>query len=124
MTTEVNLSGPLFDGRATRVTHRMAEDIGDALADAGVDGVRQVIDMSARHRTGNYNRHVQTDRAMGDRVVNDSGIVYGPWLEGTSRRNVSTRFRGYSAFRRTAQRLQARSVSIAEPIVRRRVGEL
>lgn len=121
---EVNLSGPLFDGRAARVTHRMTEEIGDEIADEGVDGVRQIIDLSARHKTGNYNRHVQRDRSVGDRTVTDSAIVYGPWLEGVSQRNASTRFKGFAAFRRTAQWLQQRAVRIAEPVVRRHIGGL
>lgn len=121
---EVNISGPLFDGRARRVTHAMAEDIGDEIAQEGVDGVRDIVSGSARHHTGNYNRHVQTDRSAGDRTVTDSGIVYGPWLEGISRRNASTRFKGFAAFRRTGQRLQQRAVAIAEPVVARRIGGL
>ena len=28
------------------------------------------------------------------------GYIYGPWLEGTSQRNQSTRFKGYGTFRK------------------------
>lgn len=122
--TEVRVSGPLFDGRAGRITAAMCDDIEEDIADQGVNDVRQIIRQSAERRTGNYERHVQSDRARGDRVVNDSGIVYGPWLEGVSRRNASTRFKGFTAFRRTAQRLQARAVEIAQPAVRRGVERL
>lgn len=118
------MSGPLFDGRAARVTHAMAEEIGDDVADQGVNDVRQIVAGSARRRTGNYERHVRTDRSAGDRTVTDGRIVYGPWLEGISRRNQSTRFKGFMAFRRTAQALQAKAVRIAEPVVRRRIGGL
>jgi len=32
--------------------------------------------------------------------VSDGGYLYGPWLEGTSQRNKSTRFKGYGTFRK------------------------
>jgi hypothetical protein len=41
-------------------------------------------------------------------------VVYGPWLEGTSERNRSTRFKGYRLWRKTAQRLQDDAPKIAE----------
>jgi len=121
---EVKLSGPLFDGRAKRVTAQMADEAGEAIADQGVNDVRQIVALAAHHRTGNYESHVVTDRAGADRVVNDSGIIYGPWLEGVASRNTRSRFKGFAAFRRTAQRLQDRAVVIAEPAVRKRMGQL
>ena len=38
-------------------------------------------------------------------LIHDSNVIYGPWLEGTSSRNQTTRFKGYSMFRRTTQQL-------------------
>ena len=54
--------------------------------------------------TGNYRRNVHVDPVkVGSNTgkIHDSGVVYGPWLEGTSSRNLSTRFPGYSSFRKT-----------------------
>ena len=48
-------------------------------------------------------------------VVHDSGIIYGPWLEGVSSRNDATRFKGYRMFRNAVQDLNR----IAPTILRR-----
>jgi hypothetical protein len=124
MATEVTLSGPLFDARAAQVMHAMMDDCSQAIAERAATDVRTVIRHDAIRRTGNYERHVQIDRAGTDRQVNDSGIVYGPWLEGVSSRNHSTRFKGYAQFRRATQQLDGRTAEIAEPAVRRRIGQL
>lgn len=108
------MRGPLFDGTAARVIAAYCDDAEQAIADEGVNMIRARIASSARHRTGYYESHVQTDRSAGDQLINDHNVVYGPWLEGTSHRNQLTRFKGYHAFRLTAQRLSDRAVSIAE----------
>ena len=60
--------------------------------------------------TGNYRRNVHRKfRSIGAATVgkiHDSGVVYGPWLEGTSSRNQTTRFKGYSSFRKVKQWLE------------------
>jgi hypothetical protein len=38
--------------------------------------------------------------------LHDSGVVYGPWLEGVGRRNKVSRFKGYSSFRKSLQDLE------------------
>lgn len=121
---EVELRGPLFDARAARVVDAMLNDAADAVAQRAQNDVRDTIQSRAVRRTGNYERHVKIDRQGNDRQVNDGGIVYGPWLEGVSRRNYSTRFRGFSQFRRATQRLAGRTGEIAEPAVRRHLGGL
>lgn len=121
---DVELSGPLFDGRAQRVVNAMLDDSAQAIAERAQNDVRETIQSRAVRRTGSYERHVQIERQGNDRQVNDGGIVYGPWLEGVSRRNYSTRFRGFSQFRRATQRLAGRTAEIAEPVIRRRIGGL
>jgi hypothetical protein len=111
---EVHTSGPLFDGTADRVVAAYCDDAERAIADVGVNMVRAALGGVLRHPTGYYESQIQTDRVAGDSVVTDGGVVYGPWLEGTSRRNRSTRFKGYRTFRLTKQRLQARAGEIAE----------
>lgn len=121
---EVVLSGPLFDARAARVTNAMLDDAAQAIAERAQNDVRETVQSRAVRRTGRYERNVQINRQGNDRQVNDSGIVYGPWLEGVSRRNYSTRFRGFSQFRRATQQLAGRTGEIAEPVIRRRIGGL
>ncbi len=57
-------------------------------------------------------------------LVTDSDIVYGPWLEGTSSRNTTTRFKGYAIFRRTARSIDNEAVRIAEPYIQRMCAAL
>ena len=35
------------------------------------------------------------------------GVTWAPWLEGKSKRNSSTKFKGYGLFRKTAADLQS-----------------
>jgi hypothetical protein len=42
------------------------------------------------------------------------GVVWSPWLEGVSKRNSSTRFKGYGLFRKTAARLRKHAPQVAE----------
>lgn len=121
---DVEVSGPLFDGRARQAVNAMLDDAAQAIAERAQNDVRETIQSRAVRRTGSYERHVQIDRQGNDRQVSDSGIVYGPWLEGVSRRNYSTRFRGFSQFRRATQKLAGRTGEIAEPVIRRHIGRL
>ena len=57
---------------------------------------------------GHYRRSVQGEaREMrGEISLGNPTLVYGPWIEGTSSRNKTTRFKGYRIFRTTSQWLQ------------------
>lgn len=121
---EVRTSGPIFDGTAARVISAYCDDSERAIADQGVTMVRAALNGVLRHPTGYYESQIQTDRLAGDSVVTDGGVVYGPWLEGTSRRNQTTRFKGYRTFRLTKQRLQARAGEIAEHQLRPYLGRM
>ncbi len=85
------------------------------------DGIKDaIIDMVARGEilvkeqlfpghglvTGHYRRSVHGElEDSRNGVIHDSNVIYGPWLEGTSSRNASTRFKGYAMFRRSRQQL-------------------
>ncbi|MGV9803926.1 hypothetical protein ACWDTP_38425, partial [Mycobacterium sp. NPDC003449] len=57
--------------------------------------------------------------------VNDGGVVYGPWLEGTGSRNAPvTRFRGYATFRRVKAMIDRRAPGIAQRLLRRYIGRM
>jgi len=74
--------------------------------------------------TGNYRRSIH--KALGNLFgrIDDSKVVYGPWLEGTGSRNETTRFKGYSSFRRTTQFMEERKTGIIHKWVTKLVGEL
>lgn len=56
--------------------------------------------------TGNYRRNVSGRVRNLDGRIDDGGVVYGAWLEGTSSRNSANQFPGYAAFRKTGDWLQ------------------
>lgn len=89
-----------------------------AVQDALADGVRDLMQMGEAAvieqlypghglKTGYYRRSVHGQlRGRLHAEVNDSGVVYGPWLEGVSRRNERSRFKGYAMFRRAHEKLE------------------
>lgn len=119
----VTTSGPLFNGEADRLLDGMCDAIETDVGQAGVDLVRARLGEVLQHPTGYYESHITTRPDGGDIDITDSGVVYGPWLEGTGSRNRTTRFKGYRTFRLTAQALDRRAEGIAErvaePYVRR-----
>lgn len=120
----VTYSGPLFDGRLERAVDAGVDEAEQRIAEVGVGVVREQLAAVLQHPTGHYQSEIQTDRVVGDWAVTDGGMVYGPWLAGVSARNRSTRFKGYSHWRRASQRLQAQAAGIAGPIIAARVGAL
>lgn len=108
------LSGPLFDGRLEAAVARAVEEAEQDIADYGVLVVREELGHVLRAPTGYYASQIQTDRARSGVEVSDGGVVYGPWLAGSSERNQSTRFKGYAHWRAAKQRLQASAVEIAD----------
>lgn len=108
-------TGPLFDGTAEQLIANGIEDAVDAVAQAGVDAVRARLGSVLRHPTGRASSRVVADVSVPDRAsVSFGGLVYGPWLEGTSRRNDRSRFKGYRTFRIVAQELEGRAGELAE----------
>ena len=59
-----------------------------------------------------------TNQRQGDvQIIHDRRIVYGPWLEGVSRRNQTTRFKGYHSFRRATQAVLPKVVALANHVL-------
>lgn len=69
--------------------------------------------------TGHYRRSIHGELSKDRARIHDSNVVYGPWLEGTSSRNQTTRFKGYSVFRRTRDWISQRANGILERHIRR-----
>lgn len=121
---EVTARGPLFDGRLERGIAQGLEDGLDQVAKDGVNLVRMRLHGVLRHPTGHYESVIQTDRAGASRDITDGGIVYGPWLEGVSERNHTTRFKGYATFRRTTAEVDRRAGGIVERAISDRIGSM
>ena len=120
----VTRHGPLFDGRAVAAVAAFRDDAERKVAEAGVTEVRAQLGAVLQNETGFYRSHVIAERASDDYGVTDQDVIYGPWLEGTSSRNQSTRFKGYGTFRKVRQWLEDRSGGIAETSLRRFIGRM
>ena len=118
METTVTVTGPLFDGTADQVLSAAIEAGAVELAQAGVDAVHSRLRSVLRRPTGRYESRVVADLSTPTNPrITDGGIVYGPWLEGTSGRNTRSRFRGYRTFRLVAQDLEGKAAAIAGPVI-------
>ena len=121
----VHASGPLFDGAPDHVVHAWLDGVKRDLAREGVNRLRSFHMDKTGRATGHYQAEIVTSTlAFNDIRIHDP-VVYGPWLEGTSERNRSTRFKGYRLWRKTKQLLQEDAPRIAQekmPDLVRRLG--
>ncbi|MCP4960923.1 MAG: hypothetical protein GY925_16860 [Actinomycetia bacterium] len=97
---------PVLDPKAAEpIIDRWVESTLDSFAKDGISELHFWMDVFFRHPTPYYETQVTWDRVGRDRVIHDRGIVYGGWLAGTGSRNRTTRFKGYSHWRRAVQHL-------------------
>lgn len=117
-----------FEGPALQNPEAVTSDIKEAveleLVLEAEKRVKARLSSVLKHPTGYYRSRIVATRLQGNRGVSDSGVIYGPWLEGTGSRNKTTRFKGYSTFRMVRQQLDADSVKISEQIIASRIGAL
>lgn len=121
---DVNIRGPLWEGRAHDIIAAATQDGQNAVSNEAVNRVHERLSTVLRHPTGYYESHIVTDRAKASNVVSDSGVIYGPWLEGVGSRNKTTRFKGYFTFRTVGQGLQQDAGRIAEEGMTPKLREL
>lgn len=121
---EVNVSGPLFDGRAPSVFVAMADDCRREVAAQASAYVHLTLNQRIRNPTPYYEPQIITQRRGNSMVVHDRGIVYGSWLEGIGSRNKTTRFKGYAAFRNARQQVEADVPRLTAAVVARHLGGL
>jgi len=130
---DVTITGPLFNGQGTKQNIRRW---GLRMVQQCIEAGEQRLDMMLRPRsaplgvylthaqagrgkasTGHYRRNVHGFQIGLFGRISDGGVVYGPWLEGTSSRNKTTRFKGYRSFRRTHQWINKNKAKIIRPII-------
>lgn len=124
--TEISIheSGPLFDGRAEVAMREFVRDSEQTIANDAMDMVTQRLHEVIRHPTGYYESHINVAARYDGYAVNDTGIIYGPWLEGTGSRNRTTRFKGYATFRMIAQKIDREAKVKAEEILRKYIRRM
>lgn len=119
----VELRGTFFSAGEPYVTKAYLHKAQDKVAREAERKVHAFQSLLFRYQssppTGYAARHI-VNRDMGSQhLITDSGIVYGPWLEGVGSRNFpKTRFKGYAIFRRTTKDVDNRAVHIATPVIK------
>ena len=128
LSTTITRRGPIFDGRASRLGDKFMHDIVEEVTDAGAERLSQVLRPAPAgvfhtlqyaqdhgyRTTGHYRQSIHTEVNGLNGIIDDSQVVYGPWLEGVSSRNTRSRFKGYAAFRRTKEWLDQRMSGIVK----------
>ncbi len=121
----IKISGPLFnEAQVNGAVNAFLEEARGKVADFGENLVRDRLHGVLKHPTGHYQSRITINRMSQRDIITDSGIIYGPWLEGVGSRNRSTRFKGYHTFRRVRQELKRLAPQIAEHLTDRLVRRL
>ena len=110
----VTVSGPLFDGRAAQVVRDWLDATKREVADMGVRELDAITMDKSGRGTGHYQSMITTRVVKYNDVLITDPVIYGPWLEGVSKRNQSTRFKGYHLWRRTRLRLRRTFKDVAQ----------
>lgn len=121
---EVRLSGPLFDARGPAIMQDLRHDGLNKVGGQGVSNVQTNLDTSIRHPTPYYETQIRMEEHGDTVLVDDRGVIYGPWLEGVGSRNKSTRFKGYFSFRRAVQTLRQQTPELLRVVAERAVRRL
>ena len=131
----VDVQGPVFGLRV----HDILEDaLHDSVRELVAAGERiakdRAIDVVYSHGGAHPDQYRPTGRWLNslhgemtgplEGTIDDSRPVYGPWLEGVSSRNQTTRFKGYATFRHTMGELERQSDEIVSKHVRRALARL
>lgn len=122
---EVIRRGPLFDGQAEVAVAAFADRAVREVARVGQDDIGIQLIKVLQHPTGFYESNIRNDlTGVHTRVINDNNVIYGPWLEGTSSRNQTTRFKGYATFRLMTQQLDRKVPEIVAPMIPELIADL
>jgi hypothetical protein len=124
-TIEITFTGPLFDGRAEQIIDSIIDDMTVEVANEASATVHRLLNERIQHPTPYYETQIaRQDPRPGTSIVTDRGVIYGPWLEGTSPRNRTTRFRGYHAFSEATDQIDDRAPQLLAAVLSRRLPDL
>ena len=125
MTTQpVRVSGPLFRTDAGRKVKKAIDKVIIDVAKAGVAELRAELTVGHGVDSGETRRGIRRrKRGMSARVTIRDGRI-AAWLQGTSKRNRTTRFKGYRVFTAAAARTDRTAGEAARKIAADLVREL
>ena len=111
--------GPIFRLGAGPVRQAISDSI-EELVGLGEREVKLQLYSGHGLISGHLKRSIFGERLSSRHgIIHDSKVEYGPWIEGTSSRNKTTRFKGYQMFKRARQKLQR----IKGDVVKRQVAK-
>lgn len=120
--TKVVITGPLFDGQADAAARDFLNALTREVAEVGRDWIR--LDTTRMTKSGSDTGQAAEGVRLtgaGTSYVISGGISQGkyswPWLEGESKRNQSTKFKGYHTFRRTRLRMRKQVTPYAQELL-------
>jgi hypothetical protein len=117
--------GAIFSEAETKAeVERWIAKTKDDVAQLGHDLLIARFRKAFKHPTGKYESRVIVNRTTEDIVITDQFVIYGSWLEGTSTRNKSTKFKGYSSFRKTRLELRKKAIEMGQKKLDELVGRL
>lgn len=124
LTVSVEIKGKLFDLKAQPIVAAVKRSVqtlvenGEQRLDQALrprpEGVYLSVTEAGKGKgsTGHYRWSINGRVEGLNGRIDDGGVIYGPWLEGVGSRNATTRFKGYSSFRLTAQMLQKQAPEV------------
>jgi hypothetical protein len=121
----VVLKGPTVEGLAGPMLAVALDAALEEVADYTKFEVNMELDTVLKNPTGYYESQIRSERVSAEAFsVNDSGVIYGPWLEGVGSRNATTSFKGYATFRRVRNRMAQKSEAIIGAAISALCGRL
>ena len=118
-------SGPLFDGRAKRAMQAATKSAISELVALGETLVKKDLRPGHGLITGHYRRSITGEMKSSTLgIVHDRNVVYGPWLEGTSSRNKTTRFKGYRMFLKATGQVEKKKKPVLMTHLKRAKGKM
>ena len=128
VTVDCRVSGPLVSGDADKAAQEWAKNTTQALADKGVELLRAFPMNKSGRAHGDFENALRTTRVSPTQTripgPQDKGVTWAPWLEGTSKRNADTGFKGYGLFRKTRLQLQKLAPQIAQEQLDKVIGQM
>jgi hypothetical protein len=110
----VTFSGPFFTPMRGVIMREFLAAAVKRVTELSDIELRAAMDRRFKHPTGHFKSQLVTVEVSPFMRQIEDPVVYGNWLEGTSRRNQSTRFKGYRIFRRTRQKMRKIATAIAQ----------
>jgi len=125
--SRITVSGPLWDGEASAAVTAWLDDTKRELAASGQELLRAFpMDKSGR-ATGAHVSSITTLTQSSAELVqakSTKGKVWWPWLEGTSHRNATTRWKGYGAVRKTRLKMRREANKVAQARLDAYIGRM